>query len=364
MPRSLAWLTLLCVCACDASSAPSLGFSVRFANPDTAARANSVEVSIVAGSCSGDDALYTSQITRDTEGAIPPRLPPGDYALLGRAISAQCGLIAYGCVQTELPATDGTTLQIVLADVPEQPICTGECAARCDLDEAGMKPPIGGDAAISDGGTSPDPAGKDAEISRDASMSEPDAGPQMGVDAGAGCDGVIGGPSSHCYRFDSEALNFAMAEAKCVSWGGHLVSFNDPAEELWVSQQAVVLGTFGTPPRFWIGFSDAALEKLWTWLDDSAPPSSIVFDLNDPDTNRRFKATSSVPYTHWGSNAPTVGNREPNNGSGDNPNQEPGEDCAESRGDRQSTPAGSSTPRAEWDDSSCVNLKPFVCERP
>lgn len=356
MPRSDAWLSLLALCACDASAAPSLDFRLRFANPATAARASSVEVSILAGSCSSRDTVYTEWVTRDSHGAIPPRLASGSYALLGRAVSAQCGLIAYGCVQTTLPAKRGTTVEIVLDDVPEQPVCSGQCADTC--------------AAELDGGsnTQIDESPADASMPPDTTVDggqELDAGPpapEAGVDAGPTCDGVIG-PNMHCYRFESDRLTFQDAEARCVTWGGHLVSFNDDAEELWVTQQTVALGTFGaTTVRFWIGFSDAETETVWTWLDGSAPPSTITFDLKVP-LETRFKTTTANPYTHWGPNLPKAGNSEPNNGNGDAPTANPGEDCAESRSDLVSAPAGIITPRPQWDDSLCTATKRFVCER-
>lgn len=359
MTRWPTWLALLSLSACEASSAPSLAFRLRFANPETAARASTVEVSILKGSCSSNTTVYTSWVTRESEGSLPPRLDPGSYALLGRAANAECGLIAYGCVQTALPTSDGAIVEIVLDDVPEQPICTGACADACGSSEdGGTNPQIDAGPDETDGSLA-----TDAGVQSDASSSGQDAGVEAGVDAGPPCDAEIG-PDNHCYRFDSTKLNFNAAEARCVAWGGHLVSFNDADEELWVTDKAASLRTFDEAPiRFWIGFSDAAKETVWRWLDNSGTTSQITFDLGNPDKSTRFKTTSLTPYTHWGPNIGTAGNSEPNNGNGDNPASDPGEDCAESRSDRISAPGGVITPRPEWDDSSCSALKRSVCER-
>jgi len=343
---------------------------VRFANPATAARTESVEVSILEGSCSSRDSIYTASITRDSEGASPPNLGAGSYALLGRAITSTCGLVAYGCVQTTLPASSGATLEIVLDDVPEQRVCAGACASRCDTLDGG------GDGENTDGGSVPSPTGDASDVPasmKDAST-PPDAGPgsdppdaatppveEAGVDAGPPCD-EVSGPNGHCYRFNTDTLTFANAEAVCVTWGGHLVSFNDEAEELWTTTQAATLGGFGTPVRFWIGFTDGDAESSWKWTDGSTTASLITFDLGDA-ASVRFKTVSSTPYTHWGPNPGTTGNSEPNNSSAADPiSPNPGEDCAESRADRVSGPSGI-TPRPEWDDQSCTVLKRSVCER-
>lgn len=366
MPRPLPWLCLLPLCACDASAGPSLSWSVRFANAQTAAAASSVEVAILEGSCSSQAQVYSALITRDATGSAPPRLKPGNYALLARATSEACSLIAYGCVQTSLPAKSMETIEIVLDDVPPQPFCGGECSTACDADDAGQGANDGG-AQTSDGKV-PDPVPQDGSTPPgDAGESPLDDGGDtpaeeagVDVDADLPCDGKRG-PNGHCYRFNAATLTFDAAEGDCIDWGGNLVSFNDAAEELWVTEEAAARGDFGSPVRFWIGFTDGATEGTWRWTDDSTPTSQITFNLADP-SNTRFKTAQSTPYTHWGPNPQTNGNSEPNNGNANDPTQTPGEDCAESRADRNSGPGGI-TARPEWDDSNCANLKRSVCER-
>ncbi len=331
MVRLGCWLLLLGLCACEGMGGPDLGWSVRFANPDTAARASRVDVSIVAGSCTSQDVVYSSSVTRDVEARVPPNLANGSYSLLGRAFSVDCTLIAAGCAELRLPAA-GKSVEVVLDDVRERAPCTGACDAKCGI---GL-----------DGGT-----GGSVEAGT------PEAG-----DPGLHCD-ALEGPNGRCYRLERKTKTFADAEAACVTWGGHLVSFNDGAEELWVTQQAAVLAVGGIPPNFWIGFTDRLTEAQWVWTDGSTAPSTVITFTNDVG-KIQYKTASDTPYTHWGPNAQTGGNGQPNNGTGgkDSPPPE-GQDCAASMGSKLSGPGGI-TPRPGWDDVSCLDLKLSACERP
>ena len=56
----------------------------------------------------------------------------------------------------------------------------------------------------------------------------------------------------HDYQLTSPGLTWLQAEAEAVTAGGHLVTINSEAEEIWL------LDNFN--PRFWIGFTDQAVE--------------------------------------------------------------------------------------------------------
>lgn len=58
--------------------------------------------------------------------------------------------------------------------------------------------------------------------------------------------------------------SWANAENNAIALGGHLVTINDAAEQLWLRN------TFGLNERFWIGFTDAATEGTWVWSSGEA----------------------------------------------------------------------------------------------
>jgi len=67
--------------------------------------------------------------------------------------------------------------------------------------------------------------------------------------------------NGHYYRL-TEPLSWPNAEAQAVAWGGHLVTINDAAEELWL------ISTFGASECFYIGLNDIAIEGVWEWVSD------------------------------------------------------------------------------------------------
>ncbi len=351
--------------SCSAAPLSSLEWSLRFANPDTAARAAFVVTTIRKNSCSSGSIVYEATLRRGESAPATPSLPAGTYALSGRAVSATCQTIAYGCVQTLLPQRSNAPIEVLLDDTPPLVSCEDACAdpSACEdvtFDDAGASrdggttPPEGG---VGDGGREPD----------DGGPATGDAGGDAGNpnDGGGDCDGTVG-PNGHCYRFVAAPTTWALAETDCITWGGHLVSLNDADEELWVSTEAQAQLKDGSQTlSYWIGFRDS-VERFWKWSDGSGA-AIIVFSLDDPQATRYRvtdpSGTERATYTHWGPNPPATGNSEPNNGAGADPNNnDPGEDCAHVRDDRISGPGGI-TPRPEWDDSTCTDPRRAVCER-
>jgi len=359
--------------ACGSEAQPSLRWSFSFADEETARSAERVEVSIVRGSCSSSDVLYQQSMARGQTANAPPTLGRGRYALVGRALTDGCEVIAYGCEEITLPAQRGKETKIVLAAVPRERVCDGGCASGCEANDAGA-PRDGGTptrdamSAVSDAAPETDAsAGEPTEAGVDGAAPSEDAGVEAGPSLPSCEDGVLS-PAQHCYRFITQIKRkWLDAEKDCVSWNGHLVSFNDPAEELWVFQQALTVSGFEDPPSFWIGLNDRDTESVWVWSDGSIDAEPIVV-LTDSGANEseRYQVPAFVDsYSHFGPNAPAVGNLEPNNTNGSATN--PGEDCATVRGDRMSGPNGSGEnapdKRPAWDDNPCDWERFYVCER-
>jgi uncharacterized repeat protein (TIGR01451 family) len=72
---------------------------------------------------------------------------------------------------------------------------------------------------------------------------------------------VINPANGHGYRL-TERKTWLEAEAQAVAWGGHLVTINEEAEELWLED------TFATGEILWIGFNDITVEGIWQWVSD------------------------------------------------------------------------------------------------
>jgi hypothetical protein len=134
-------------------------------------------------------------------------------------------------------------------------------------------------------------------------------------DASVDEDGVCGTcqvrlHGDHAYMFCPSGRVWTDARAACQAWGHELCTFNDEAEERWVSDTAgsLVAGTW------WIGFHDTVVEGRWEWAN------------GEP-----------VTWTHWSAG-------EPNNAGG-------AEDCMEIRWSGYA-----------WNDNNCALVKPYVCE--
>jgi hypothetical protein len=88
---------------------------------------------------------------------------------------------------------------------------------------------------------------------------------------------IYNSATGHWYDIVDPGANgsWTNAESKAVALGGHLVTINDAAEEAWLRT------TFGSGTRYWIGFTDEAVEGTWVWA--SGEP---------------------VTYTHWNQGEP------------------------------------------------------------
>jgi len=70
--------------------------------------------------------------------------------------------------------------------------------------------------------------------------------------------------NGHWYEIgQSNTWNDAEANAQS-SYGGHLVTINNAAEQSWLESQ------FGTQEWLWIGLNDAAVEGTWVWTSGEA----------------------------------------------------------------------------------------------
>jgi len=105
-----------------------------------------------------------------------------------------------------------------------------------------------------------------------------------------------------------------LAEKACVKWNGHLVSFQNKAEEDRVTK----LIATNDVRLYWIGLTERGREGNWTWTDDT-----------------------EYQYNNWKAG-------EPNNYGGRD------EDCAMINlwGVRQ------------WFDASCDSSLYYICKRP
>ena len=61
--------------------------------------------------------------------------------------------------------------------------------------------------------------------------------------------------------YRTTAATWTDAQAQAVALGGNLVTINDPTENQFL------VNAFGTSEYFWIGYTDAAQEGVWKWVD-------------------------------------------------------------------------------------------------
>lgn len=66
--------------------------------------------------------------------------------------------------------------------------------------------------------------------------------------------------NGHSYCLTPEGLSWPEAEAFARLKGGHLVTINDAAEQVWLVK------TFGGDRWMWMGFTDVDREGKWRWV--------------------------------------------------------------------------------------------------
>lgn len=131
-------------------------------------------------------------------------------------------------------------------------------------------------------------------------------------DEGAcGCDGDVTIGADRVWLACLSPLDWGSAVDSCDAFGWHLASLDNADQQAGMFSEAQPHGS-----SFWIGLTDDGHEDTWEWID-----------------------AGNTQYTNWR-------NGEPNDGGG---NYGP-QDCAVME------PAG------EWDDLSCDEVVPYVCE--
>ncbi len=104
---SLAVAASLLLLACDPSLTGKLNWAVHFACTEDAAASDRVTLQIVRGHCpGGGDIVYETSVGRSDPAADQGarQLPPGEYAVVGSARTADGVVVAEGCVTTSLPS--------------------------------------------------------------------------------------------------------------------------------------------------------------------------------------------------------------------------------------------------------------------
>ncbi len=95
--------------------------------------------------------------------------------------------------------------------------------------------------------------------------------------------------TGHYYALTDYDLSFSEAESQAQSWGGHLVTIDDQAEQDWLYE------TFGVNP-FWIGFNDVDTEGTFVWTSGAPVTYSNWCDgePNDPRSSWRGRGALRV----------------------------------------------------------------------
>ena len=82
------------------------------------------------------------------------------------------------------------------------------------------------------------------------------------------------------------------AENNAVALGGHLVTINDAAEEAWLR------AIFGGETRYWIGFTDAAVEGTWVWASGE-PVTYTNWDSGEPSNHMPPPEGEDYAVINW-----------------------------------------------------------------
>jgi len=102
--------------------------------------------------------------------------------------------------------------------------------------------------------------------------------------------------TGHWYDIVSSGSNgaWANAEANAQTLGGHLVTINDAAEELWLRS------TFSRTTYYWIGFNDAALEGAWVWVSGE-PATYVNWNGGEPNNSASSNGGEDFAVLNWNS---------------------------------------------------------------
>lgn len=83
--------------------------------------------------------------------------------------------------------------------------------------------------------------------------------------------------NGHAYYVNESAMTWAQAEAWAVSDGGHLVSINNSAEDVWMHSHLGLSSGY-----YWLGGRDTAVEGVFAWVSGE-PFSYQNFIVGEPD---------------------------------------------------------------------------------
>ena len=116
----------------------------------------------------------------------------------------------------------------------------------------------------------------------------------------AQCAPVYNPATAHWYDIVSSGANGSWdnAENNAIALGGHLVTINDAAEEAWIR------AIFGDQTRYWIGFTDAAVEGTWVW-SSGEPVTYTNWDTLEPNNMMPPATGEDYAVINW--NAATGG---------------------------------------------------------
>lgn len=190
-----------------------------------------------------------------------------------------------------------------LASAPVRPVDVG--SGDVGSADAGVDP---GEADPSE----PDPS--EPDLATPTLPAEPSTPTEPSIPAEP-CPSLVFGGS--CYQPFAELVTWAVAEQRCVAWGGHLAIIETLEEDAFLEDWPAELGIFTVDGSgIWIGATDAAFEGRFQWWDDTP-----------------------VTTDGWAPN-------QPDNGAG--------ADCIEKRNDGT----------ARWFDQRCDDSHRYLCERP
>jgi len=103
----------------------------------------------------------------------------------------------------------------------------------------------------------------------------------------------VSNPANGHHYVLTRPMDWTRAEARAVALGGHLVTVNDREEELWLREQ------FGTQERFWLGFSDLAVEGNWEWTSGE-PATYSNWASGQPDDYRGIEDAAVMNWSASG----------------------------------------------------------------